>query len=210
MLENLQLTIVSTPPIDRLLDAATGFAMRAFCFKHGGHRMYILRIATYNYSLVYDIDQSLWYVWTDPTGAASWPFVDASYDSANNHLIQHATNGTYYSCDVDFNCPDDAGSPPPVSIYTNNFDAELDRIKNLPIQRFYADQVSGSIIKTRWNDSDFATSKWNNFRTTDLSVDRPILTDCGSFYRRAWHHMHQLSTPFRIRSMYLQMDKGTL
>ena len=49
-----------------------------------------------------------------------------------------------------------------------------------------------------------------NFRKVDLSIRRPLLTNCGSFTRRAHHLRHQSNTPLRIQAVEMQLDLGTL
>jgi hypothetical protein len=74
--------------------------------------------------------------------------------------------------------------------------------------RFNADQTDGSVLYVRASEDDYQT--WSNFRKVDLSKKRPILTGLGTFYRRAYHFRHYCNTKFRIRSVDLQMDIGTL
>jgi hypothetical protein len=44
----------------------------------------------------------------------------------------------------------------------------------------------------------------------DLGAKRPILNQCGTFYKRAWHFRHQAATRLRLTSVDLQLDIGTL
>jgi hypothetical protein len=207
LLENLGMRIVSTPGIERQLDLATlGAVFRSFAIKHGGHRLYILTNVTTNVTLVYDIDQHLWYQWTDYLGNY-YPIVSQTIDKNGNHLFQH-TNGSVYIMDTDFVYPNDYGNVFSVDIYTPNFDAGVDRTKYLSMMRFNGDQTPGSKLNIRSSEDDYQT--WTNFRTVSLGSQRPILTDCGSFYRRAYHFNHQSNTAFRIESVDLQMDIGTL
>lgn len=208
LLENLGMKIVSTPGIERQLDLASPTSVyKSFAVKHGGHRLYILTNVTTNVTLVYDIDQHLWYQWTDYLGNY-YPIVAQAVDGYGNHIFQHAFNGNIYTMDIDFVYPNDYGNVYPVDIYTPNFDAEVDRIKYLSMMRFNGDQTKGSKLQVRFSENDYGT--WNNFRTVHLDNKRPILVDCGSFYRRAYHFRHQCNTPFRIESVDLQMDIGTL
>jgi len=58
------------------------------------------------------------------------------------------------------------------------------------------------------SDDDYQT--WSNFREVDLSKNRPMLTNCGTFRRRAYHFRHQSNTPLRIQAVELMIDLGTL
>jgi hypothetical protein len=211
ILDNLQFRIVSSPAIDRLLTNAntTGPTTHFYStsFKKGGHRFYTVTIYEANLTLIYDIDQKMWYQWTDNAGNF-WPYVANSFDNNNNLLFQHRSNGNIYTLDMDYIYPNDNGLVFPVEIYTPNYDAGVDRQKYLSQMRYNADQVDGSTLFVRNSDDDYQT--WSNFRRVDLSQIRPIMNDCGTFYRRAYHIRHNANTPLRIKSIDLQMDLGTL
>src|SRR2546430_3001737 len=123
------------------------------------------------------------YQWTSANGLGNWPIGARAYDLSNRALGQDITTGAVYILDADYTYPSDNGTVPPVDIYTANFDGGVDRIKHLPTMRFNADQTPGSSLQVRVNDDDYQSDKWTNFRSVDLSQTRPILTDCGSFYR---------------------------
>ena len=57
-------TKISTPAIDRILDADDFEDVDSTTFKVGGHSYYHLRLGSSNMSLVYDLAQQQWYVWT--------------------------------------------------------------------------------------------------------------------------------------------------
>jgi hypothetical protein len=207
-LDNLLPTFVSTPGVERLLDGVTSSTtIRAFAFKHGGHRYYVLTLIELNLTLVFDIDQNTWYQWTDANGNY-WPIVSQSYDLTNNHIFQHKSNGQVFRMEGDYIYPNDAGALIPVDIYTPNYTGGVRRRKKqLKSMGFEADQVTGSILQVRSSDDDYQT--WSNFRQVDLSKETPELIDEGSFYRRAYHFRHQSNTAFRIKAVDLQIDLGT-
>jgi hypothetical protein len=211
IMDNLQFRIVSSPAVDRLLanGSVNGINTHFYstAFKKGGHRFYSVTIYEANLTLVFDIDQGLWYQWTDANGNY-WPMVANSFDNNNNLLFQHINNGNTYILGMDYTYPSDNGTVFPVDIYTPNFDAGVDRQKYLSQMRFNADQTDGSTLYVRNSDDDYQT--WTNFRRVDLSQVRPIMNDCGTFYRRAYHIRHSANTALRIKSLDLQMDLGTL
>ena len=207
MMSDLRVQIISTPPIERLLDQIEFTNIFSWTLKHGGHRFYGLTLKNANLTLVYDLDQQLWYQWTDTDGNY-WPIVARSYNSANKHIMQHETNGKSYYCEGDYEFPTDDGELIPVDIYTPNYDGGVDRRKVLKVMRFNCDQRTGSKLYVRSTDDDYQT--WTNPREVSLANKRPVLLDCGTFYRRAWHIRHLANTPLRIKSIDLQMDVGTL
>lgn len=211
MLNNLQHQIISTPAIDRLLTKAVSLGLNAsyysFSFKRAGHRFYGLTLVSASVTLVYDIDQKLWYQWTDANGNY-WSIVSQTPDWNGNLLSQHKADGHLHFVDGDYIYPNDDGVLFPVDIYTPNFDAGVDRRKQLNMMRFNADQTAGSELLVRSSNDDYQT--WTNFRKVDLGNRRPTLANCGSFYRRAYHFRHFANTSLRVKSVDLQMDIGTL
>jgi hypothetical protein len=214
ILDNLQFSIVSTPAVERFLNLPSQavpyfnvYNFASFVIDRAGHRLYGITNIKANISMVYDIEQKLWYQWTDSNGNY-FPVVSTAIDLSNNLLAQGATTGVLYPFGPDYQYPNDNGALFPVDIYTPNFDDGVDRIKLLSQMRFNADQTSGSLLQVRSSNNDYGS--WTNFRTVDLSRVRPILNDEGSFHRRAYHFRHQCNTPLRIRSVDLQMDRGIL
>jgi hypothetical protein len=214
ILENLQFKIISTPAIERFLNLVAqltqytqSFNLRSAIINYAGHRLYILTNITAKISMVYDIDQRLWYQWTDAAGSY-YPGVSVATDLANRLVVQGFNNGVLNFLGPDYVYPSDNGTIFPVDIYTPNFDAGVDRRKYLSQMRFNADQTSGSTLYIRNSDDDYQT--WTNFRQLDLGQRRPLINDCGTFYRRAYHIRHLANTALRIKSIDLQMDLGTL
>lgn len=208
-LENLQLTIVSTPPIERVLTAfmVVNSTIQGYCIKIVGHRFYILEEASAPFALVLDIDQKIWYQWYSGSG---WPFVGAGVGVVTTNFFQwyqHISTGKVYQVDSDFVFPTDDGVLIPVDIYTPNVDFGIRRKKQLNAMLINADQVTGSELLVRSSEDDY--KNWTNFRRIDLGLKQPILSGLASFFRRAYHFRHYGNTPFRIQSVDLQMDLGT-
>jgi hypothetical protein len=217
-MDNLVPTIVSTPAVERLLDnidwTNVQLGVRSWVLKHGGHRFYFLTIIQLNLTLVYDLDQKLWYVWTDSQGNY-WPIVASSFippligGAGGIHLAQHISNGNLYQMDGDYEFPNDYGNLFPVDIYTPNLDFGTVRRKMLNGMYFRADRTPNSFLQARYSDDDY--SSWSNFRTIDLSKNKPRMMSCGTFVqRRAYHFRHLCNTSFRIKTIDLAMEVGTI
>ena len=204
---DLKIKVISTPPIERLLDQADFSEVHSWNFKHGGHRFYGVTIKNENLTLVYDMNQELWYQWTDEDGSY-WPIVQETFNDEDQHILQHETNGKLYIMEGDYEYPSDDGVVVPVDIVTANLSFGIDRRKVLKMMRFFGDQCQGSVLYVRVSDDDYQS--WTQYRRVDLSKKRPILLDCGTFYRRAWHLRHFSNTPFRIKFIELQMDIGVV
>ncbi|MEL4881509.1 hypothetical protein AAEH85_21400, partial [Shewanella algae] len=82
-------------------------------------------------------------------------------------LWQHANQGINFVCDSASATPTDNGLIFPVDIYTPNYDAGTKRGKMLSAMYFNVDQVNAQLA-VRYNDNDYQSGKWSNFRTLDL------------------------------------------
>ena len=218
-MENLQTHIISTPAVDRLISsflaivaAPVGSPLRFFgniqssIFKRAGHRFYTITCISANLTLAYDIDNRMWYVWTDAAGNY-WPVSNIAANQSTL-VVQTIATGNHYYMDADYVYPNDYGNIIPVDIYTQNETFGVNRDKQLQAMYFDTDQQAGSNLKVRYSDNDYQT--WTNFRTVDLSVPRPMIEDEGTFWRRAYHFRHAANTQLRLRSVDLQMDLCTL
>ena len=222
-MDNLSASIVSTPSVDRILGQVglllgfPNYGITSTVVKLKGHRWYCLTLLSLNVTLVYDMDQpgKQWYIWTDASGNY-WPITSMSYAPPSIqgtaklpglHLGQHLIDGYVFQVDADYIFPNDAGSAVPVDIFTQNVDFGVNRIKQLSRMYFNGDQVPGSALLTRFSDDDYQS--WSDPVSIDLGIERPQLGDQGSFWRRAYWFRHVASTPFRVKSMDLQMDLGT-
>jgi hypothetical protein len=220
-MDNLIPKVVSTPAIERILDNVTwanifgnpNIQIRSWVLKHAGHRFYGLLLYNNNISLVYDMDQKAWYIWTDVNGnfwgTCGMAFTAPGGSAEGVHLAQDLITGAVYPLDGDYQYPNDNGVVVPLDLYTPNLDAGTARRKMLSNMYFNADRTSGSILNVRYSDDDYTS--WSNFRNVDLSDRKPRLSENGTFkYRRAYHIRHNCDTPLRLRSIDLQIDVGTL
>jgi hypothetical protein len=198
MMKGLEPQIISTPYIERLLTNETYGTVVLF----PGHRFYVIWSKTTNFSLWYDIDQG---IWSEETGivrirqaSGDQPY----YQSYDGH-VQISDVTDYMDYEVA-----GVGTPIQVDIYTPNMDFDIDREKTLSILYFNGDQVPGSSLQVRHTDDDYQS--WSNFRPADLSLKKPMITDEGSFYHRAYNLRHTANTSMRLKTCGLQMDIGVL
>ena len=205
MLNQGAFKVVSTPSIDRLLNGINTTTIYSWQLKMNGHSFYVITFKEGNLTLAYDIVQDLWFQWTDANGDY-FPIVASSYDSQQRHLLQHESNGElYYISSTTYK---DLATPIVVDIITPNFDGDTYRRKQLNAMKFVGDQVEGSVLKVRRTDDDYNT--WSMWRTVNLGDKTPMLTNCGTFKKRAYHLRHEQDLPFRIRAIEVQYDVGTL
>lgn len=207
MVRDMQLEIISSSGVERQLDLSSTGSFYALAYQHSGHKFYVITNTVTNVTMVYDIGEKLWYLWTDYKGDF-YPVCSRTIAPDGGEWHQMFASGDVYEMDGDYVYPNDSGNVVPVDIYTPNFDDGVDRVKYLSQMRFTADQTPGSRLYSRFSDNDYQS--WNNFRMIDLSKQRPIINDEGSFYRRAYHFRHFANTGLRISSVELQMDVGVL
>lgn len=206
MVENLKAEFVSNAAVEKQLDLGPGSQWYSAAYQHAGHRWYVITNITTNVTMVYDIGEKLWYLWTDFQGNF-YPVIGRTSPLNGQEWHQIGATGAVFQLAPDYVFPNDSGNIVPVDIYTPNFDAGVDRIKTLSQMRFNADQTPGSKLFVSFSDNDYGS--FNNPRLVDLDRERPFLNDEGSFYRRAYHFRHYANTRLRIRSVDLQMDIGT-
>ncbi len=208
MLENLKLDTISTKPIERLLAQADFTTVYSLNVKIEGHRFYILTIKNSNLTLAYDLDERMWSQWTDESGNYL-PWVSSTLLNAITPVIQHETNGRIYYISSDYATDD--GVLIPVSIYTPSTDLGTKRGKYMGGLFVVSDQKANAEMQVRNNDADYAPAAWSDFRTVDLSQDKPWLPDEGTFVNRAYHLYYKSRTRMpRIQALDMQIDLCTL
>lgn len=217
-MDNLQTRRVSSPAIERLLDpfAATpnvNGTIWTWTFKHGGHRFYGLSVYAgsqiNSFTVVYDIDENMWYQWTDPLGSF-WPVAGMASNPEAQHVLQGWNDGNIYQFEGGYEFPTDNGVVASVEIYTPRTDFGTQRRKTLDRIYFRGDKTPGSVLYVSRNDADYDPAAWSIPRRVDLSKRNPYLDREGTFTRRAYHFKHMTATDFRLKSADLQMRVGTI
>lgn len=205
MLDQLNHQVISTEPIDRLLQASNLQQVQSFRLKVDGHSFYCITLRDRNLTLAYDIAENQWWQWTDANGNY-FPMMSYTYDAQHRHILQHESNGNLYYAHPEYY--NDDGERINCDIYTPTFDANTRRKKQLNVMKFIGDQTSGSKLQVRYSEDDYKS--WSNFRYVDLSDPNPMLVNCGTFRRRAYNFRHSSNTDFRMQAIDVQYDLGTL
>lgn len=210
MMEALKAREISTPPIDRLLQGAD--SPYGVGIQISGHRFYLLSDINFGLqtTLVYDLDEKLWYTWTLADGS-SMSLVSSSVGTAAISDDGSAVAQTHSTGEVirfDTSLYADEGAAFPWDLYTPNFDADTRLSKTLNKLEVTADQQDNSMLEVRWSDDDYKI--WSAPRTLDLSLQQAWTTKLGKFIKRAHHFHQQLNVPLRIKAVDLHLDLGTL
>lgn len=210
MLQFLLCRIVSTAPIDRLLEkvnVGTGNPPLVYSWqlKLNNHSFYVLTLKSLNLTLVYDLNEDSWCQWTDENGNYL-PFTSSTYGPNGVNLVQHESNGKVYSISDTYT--NDDGAPITVDIITPNWDAGFRKRKTLQTLDVITDQQPGCDLMIRSSDDDYQT--WTDFRTVSLAKPRAFLQNCGTFVKRAYHLRHKADTAFRVQALEATFDVGIL
>ncbi len=206
MMENLKVRSVSTKWVEKLFQKMDLTQVHSWSFKAAGHLFYVITSMNLNLTLAYDITEGFWSQWTDTNG--NYMQLVSSTFLGMVCLVQDMSSGKTYSIMPETNTDD--GALTTMEVITPNFDAGTGLRKTLNIMRLVGDIAPGSIIQARCNDFDYDPAKWTNWRSFDMSTERPMIVNCGTFQRRAYHFQHRLNTPVRIKHVDLQLSPGTL
>lgn len=205
ILDGFNPKIVSTKPIERLLDAEgnTISSARAFVVKVQGHIFYVLTLTTTNKTLVYDLIDNAWHEWTSYDGATESRFTGISFSEINNaNYIQDEDNGKIYELDVS-TYQDDSNTIKTL-IRTGKFDGQTTMQKFLPWLEIIGERsASSATLNVRWTDDDYSTYTTN--RAVDTSK-RMVLTRCGRFKRRAFELSFENNSEMRLEALELGLD----
>lgn len=205
MVDRAQLSIISTPEIDRLLRDVDLSAVYSWHIKIDGHTFYVITFKNNNLTMAYDVNQNRWDQWTDSNGNYI-PIVCSTRDSAGHTILQHETNGTLYYGSTDY--LDDNTVIFPITIVTPRWDGGTSRRKQLSQMNFVGDISTGCLMSVQCSDDDYQT--YSQPRYVDLGTEYPNLNNCGTFKRRAWKFIVNNNLPWRLQAAELQFDLGTL
>jgi hypothetical protein len=208
---------VSTPNVDRHLEADNLSSVTAFCYKVSGHTLYVLNLYNTSKTLVYDLDEKMWYTWTQYSMASNDQpnpgvysesyFRPAFYAEVNNvpYVLDDDTATLYYFS---------------TSIYEDNSQAIYCRVitdirdNGTTKRKFYGrleiigDKSSGGIMQISHSGNDYVT--WSTPRLVDLNASRSQVYLSGSDRRRAWQFLCTSNSPFRLESAEIDFRIGEM
>jgi hypothetical protein len=208
---------VSTPNVDRHLEADDLSYVTAYCYKISGHTLYVLTLHQSNKTLVYDLDEKQWYTWTQ--------YALASADQPNpGTYIESYFRPTYYAelNNVPYCLDDDRAilytlSP---TTYQDNFQdiycRSITDIKDngTTKRKFYGrleivgDKQPGGTMQVSHTGNDYLT--WSTPRTVDLNAPRSQVYLSGADRRRAWKFLCTSNVPLRLDAAEVDFRIGEM
>lgn len=215
MMSGLNVSVISTPNIDRLLasDWSVSGNIYAFGVRLDGHDLYVLSIGSPMITLAYDLTEGAWYQWTNSDGSPFTYFSvtadKASSVVAGGPVLYGATDGKSYSIGFNINHDTTSGGTQliPVDIYTPLYDQGVRLKKYCSKLEIHGDQQDVGTVNVYTTDDDYKT--WSAARPANISDGVATLTNCGTFRRRGWHLSHVADAPFRVTNLVAHIMLGT-
>lgn len=201
-LEKMQITTVSNPFIDKILqlDTTNLDTSRAFGINIAGHFFYVLTLPTLDITLVYDVTTGLWAgEWnSDPGTEAHFAYLAATYNDGEVYLL-HESNGDDYKMSTA--TYQDAGTDINVEIvsdlwrgpkgYESNKNKSINRLTILGDEQTSTSNVTLQITKDDYQN-------YSTARTVDMSKTDPSATQFGSVQSMGVRLQHAANTPLRV------------
>jgi len=195
---------ISTDNIDKHLEADDMSKVTAYCYKFGGHTLYILTLHNTNQTLVFDINEKMWYRWTQYAIASSDQpnpgtyvesyFRPSFYAEVNTvpYVLDDDTANIYY---FDVNTYQDNGQAIYCRTVTDLYDNGVTKRKFYGRLEIIGDKVAGT-MQVRHTGNDY--NSWSNYRSVDLNASRSQIYLGGADRRRAWEFLCTSNVPLRL------------
>jgi hypothetical protein len=220
MLDGVSPIRVSTTSIDKVLRSAALFAATAYMCRVNGHSLYVLNLIQDRITLVYDLNEKMWYQWTQ--------YCQSVYgDSGSSYYIETYFRPAFHASftlfgPFDFMLDNDTGylyklDPSTYQDYTQSIYCRTvtDLSDNGTTKRkFYGrleivgDKTSGATMQIRHTGDDYNT--WSSYRTVDLNASRSQIYLGGADRRRAWEFLVTSNTPLRLESAEIDFRLGEM
>lgn len=232
MMDNLQVSIVSTPSVDRWLSRMIGArrAVNSTQFSAWGHSFYAVTFQGYP-TAVYDLNTKTWDFWESsdvgfsavtsaafgggpPGGTVAGKAPTFYYETSAGYYklqdqpyaIDHSPSNTVVSMPwVDSSAS--ASFAPAVQITTPVVDGGTQAEKTAMRLEIFCDTVGDGALEVCWSDDDYKS--WSAPVTVMLSDPRVFLDDLGTFRRRAFRFRHLSPTPIRLQRVSLNVLLGS-
>lgn len=195
---------ISTANIDRHIEADGLGDIAAYCYTINGHTLYILTLHNIHQTLVYDLNEKMWYTWTqysmqsndqpNPGTYQESYFRPTYYTQLNGvpYVLDDDTATLYY---LDVNTYQDAGEPIYCRTVTDISDNGSTKRKFFGRLEIIGDKVAGT-MQIRHTGDDYNT--WSSYRSVNLNAPRAQVYLSGADRRRAWEFLCTSNVPLRL------------
>lgn len=190
----LEMTIISTPYVEKVLSRSDMSTVHSFGIRTAGHSFYVVTIPDINVTLAYDVAASQWQQWSSLVNGVEQYFVGGNYLSGEGKdLLQNVVDGTVMAMDPAVYT--DVTGNLRVTAITPLYDYGSINWKRVASLFFLGDTISTSIT-VNVSDDDYAT--WINPKIISLATVRKQIQRGGRFRRRAFKMVHEDNTPLRL------------
>jgi hypothetical protein len=207
---------VSNHSIDKIIDKDSLSKVSSFAYKFAGHTLYVLTLHESLVTIVYDLDEKMWYQWTqysimsndqpNPGTYQESYFRPAFYAQVNNisYVLDDDTATVYH---FDKNSYQDNSQSIYCRTVTDIGDNGTTKRKFYGRLEIVGDKVSG-IMQVRHSGDDYNT--WSSYRSIDLSASRSQVYLSGADRRRAWEFLVTSNVPLRLDGAEIDFRLGEL
>jgi hypothetical protein len=208
MLNGLSPTKVSTKAVETFLNASDLTGTYSWLYKIAGHTLYGLVLTDQNVTLVYDVTENEWHVWTtskDNIGGGEdyfeCSFVTQFPFNSGAFYVLDAVNGLVFTLSPT-NYVDPFG-PIRMRIVTDRMDFNTFAFKVGSALTIFGDQIN-DVMQVRHTEDDYNT--WSQYRNLNLNLQKPCLYQLGRFRRRAYEFLYTGNNPLRLEKVDFNLN----
>ncbi len=198
--EGLQQQRVSTPDIDRILNADSLLTVRAYGLKIDGHSLYVLTLVASDITLVYDLNSQTWGQWTSLTRGSS-KSVTSITRSGTTATVTFAVAHTLTD-----------GAPVEISgatqtEYNGKFQAEYvsTTVIKIEVAGSPTTPATGTIVGYPYTESYFKFTKYVNHNGLNLFLHESD----GHLYQMQSSLFRDAGIPISVQTRSVRMDGGS-
>lgn len=207
---------VSTHNVDKHLAADNLQDVSAYCYTISGHTLYILTLHNSRKTLVYDINEKMWYTWTQWAIASNdEPNPGTYYESYFRPTFYAQVQGVPFMLDDDTaeiyslnaSVYQDDGEDIYCRTVTDISDNGTTKRKFYGRLEIIGDKVAGT-LQVRHTGDDYNT--WSSYREINLNASRSQVYLSGADRRRAWEFLVTSNCPLRLDSAEIDFRIGEM
>lgn len=203
MLEGLSPKKVSTKAVETFLNASDLSGTYSWLYRIAGHTLYGLVLTDQNVTLVYDINENEWHVWTTSKdfigGGENYfecSFIQQFPYNSGAFYVLDAVNGLVFTLSPT-NYVDPFG-PIKMRIVTDRMDFNTFAFKVGSALTVFGDNIK-DVMQVRHTEDDY--DNWSQYRNIDLSLQKPCLYQLGRFRRRAYEFLYTGNNALRLEKV---------
>ena len=208
MLNGLSPDRISTKAVETFLNASDLSGTYSWLYKIAGHTLYGLVLTDQDVTLVYDLNEKEWHIWTTSKdfigGGENYfecSFVTQFPFNSGNFYVLDAVNGLVFTLSPD-NYVDPFG-PIRMRIVTDRMDYNTYAFKTGYGLTIFGDNIN-DVMQVRHTEDDY--ENWSQYRNVNLNLQKPCLYQLGRFRRRAYEFLYTGYKPLRLEKVEFNIN----